>query len=496
AANGYDVLTRAMAEAKDAVGALDGEFGTASGKLVNQVNRVKVAWENLVISIEDGSGIIGKSIVGVTGAFANLLNKMNELSATTSLEEFWLRVSSLSTAPIEFFLGTNATGEEADRVRRAVESQSVGANRNIDISGLFPSSSAYEYVQKAEKTITEEKTNQVKTAEQLAEEERKRAQALKDYQALQEKISRAQGDVYRDSLSNYDKVLYDIKKKYEGIYSVIGVSSEYGLLAKENEKAELLRANLERIIALTQKASSATVTPSGSLSVPTTLPGLAQAQERIGGLNTTATFDVELSKYLKSSLRRGVSQSLMGISDDIGKLTQDNYAIEQKYAELRANASADQISALRKMERLEKSINNGFTNLLTNAVGSISSIGSRTLSTAVGEGISSGDFSQLRGLFSGKNKAIGYGALGSLAGGAISGLTPKTSALGQGLGGALSGAGAGAAIGSVIPGIGTLVGGIVGGVVGLVGGIFGSSRAKKERELQELQLAEQRKQTA
>src|SRR5690606_10174553 len=45
-------------------------------------------------------------------------------------------------------------------------------------------------------------------------------------------------------------------------------------------------------------------------------------------------------------------------------------------------------------------------------------------------------------------------------------------------------------------GIGTAIGAVVGGVAGLVGGIFGSSRAKKERELQELQLAEQRKQTA
>src|SRR5690606_32957656 len=176
---------------------------------------------------------------------------------------------------------------------------------------------------------------------------------------------------------------------------------------------------------------------SGTLQSPSSLPLLERNQNRCGvvyGKQATSSYsNDELSRYMQSTLRRGVSNALMGIFDDIGRLTQDNYQIEQRYAELRANASSDQISALRKMERLEKSINNGVTNLLTNAVGALSSIGSRTLSTAIGEGVSAGDFSQLRGLFSGKNKAIGYGALGSLAGGVIGGLTPKTSVLGQGL---------------------------------------------------------------
>src|SRR5690606_18208503 len=40
AANGYDVLTRALETAKNASGALDAEFETASGKMINQVNRI------------------------------------------------------------------------------------------------------------------------------------------------------------------------------------------------------------------------------------------------------------------------------------------------------------------------------------------------------------------------------------------------------------------------------------------------------------------------
>ena len=88
--------------------------------------------------------------------------------------------------------------------------------------------------------------------------------------------------------------------------------------------------------------------------------------------------------------------------------------------------------------------------------------------------------------------SLGLGA----AGGLVSGLTKKTSFVGQGLGGALSGAGAGAAIGSVIPGLGTLAGGLIGGALGAIGGLFGAGKAKKEEQAQQRLLEEQKKQTA
>jgi outer membrane lipoprotein SlyB len=169
------------------------------------------------------------------------------------------------------------------------------------------------------------------------------------------------------------------------------------------------------------------------------------------------------------------------------------YDIEKKYAELRENASSDQIEALRKMERLEKSINSGITSILSKVANSFTSIGGNMLTSAISTGISSGDFKDLSSMFSGKNKAMGYGALGSLAGGLIQGSTSKTSVLGQGLGGALAGAGTGAAIGSVVPVIGTAIGAVAGAVIGGLAGILGASKKRREEELMELQLAEQKK---
>lgn len=547
AANGYDVLTDAIDKSKNAIGAAENEFDVKSKSLQSQVGRVQIAWENLVLSIENGSGSIGKAIAGITGGFADLLEVFNKID-DNNLWQSGLGMYTPTGNPL-----MTATGA---RSRSMGLAQSIwepilgpvpapngrGANRNVNISSLFPNNYAYKRSEEATKEVVrsqEEISSVLIENKAYWEEEVKAIQAsidamdvskagTKEWIRLTEQLSEAQknlglfsvsksrsgggrssntsdilGDLRASDGNFYDQKIAKINSEYDKLVSKIRESKGSGAdisealnLAGAKRDFDTLKVEVDRFLNATKKVSTGTVVPTGVISAPTTLPGLSQAQERISGLSTTANFDVELSRYLKSSLRRGVSQSLMGIFDDIGKLTQDNYAIEQKYAELRANASADQISALRKMERLEKSINNGFTNLLTNAVGAISSIGSRTLSTAIGEGVSTGDFSQLRGLFSGKNKMMGWGALGSLAGGAISGLTPKTSALGQGLGGALAGAGTGAAIGSIIPGIGTAIGAVAGAVIGGLAGIFGASRANKERELQELQLAEQRKQTA
>lgn len=76
-----------------------------------------------------------------------------------------------------------------------------------------------------------------------------------------------------------------------------------------------------------------------------------------------------------------------------------------------------------------------------------------------------------------------------IAGGFISGITNKTSSVGQGAGGLLTGAAAGFSLGGV-------PGAIVGGLVGAIGGLFGANKARKEQEeLQKQQLEEAKKQT-
>lgn len=89
------------------------------------------------------------------------------------------------------------------------------------------------------------------------------------------------------------------------------------------------------------------------------------------------------------------------------------------------------------------------------------------------------------------SKLAGAAAAASLVGGLISGATSPTSSVGQGIGGALQGAGEGALIGSVIPGVGTVAGAVIGGVIGGISGLFSASKAKKQEQLQQAQLAQQ-----
>lgn len=140
-----------------------------------------------------------------------------------------------------------------------------------------------------------------------------------------------------------------------------------------------------------------------------------------------------------------------------------------------------------------------FSNLQKDITKSLTStivkIGTDFLGDALKKGIKLGTDGLAGILKNGISTGTGA-ALGALAaGGLISGLTPKTSTIGQTAGGALSGAGAGFLAGSAFGG--PLLGGIAGGIIGGVGGLFGSKKARKEAEaLQKQQLEEAQKQTA
>ncbi|SMG32455.1 phage tail tape measure protein [Sphingobacterium psychroaquaticum] len=246
-AAGYDTLARAMGTAKDATGAMQEEFDTAAGKLVNQSQRIGIAWDNLVLSVEDGTGVIGKSSVAIVGFFADIIDsaataegRLNKLfSSKFFSEEFWLRVSSLSTAPIEYFLGTNASGEEADKVKldydRMTSRRSKHYNQNLDFG-----KSTYKYFERKEKglvndgkpgavnsAVSEEeesekdKLNREKAAEaanrkaEKAAEDRRQSQERQ--RALQLSIDQISDQVTRNNLSRDDQELASIKDKYAKI---------------------------------------------------------------------------------------------------------------------------------------------------------------------------------------------------------------------------------------------------------------------------------------
>lgn len=76
ATGGFGTLSKAMNDVREASGALAEEFETAQGKLENQFKRTGIAWDNLVLSLEDGQGVIAKLSALIVGQFADTLEKL------------------------------------------------------------------------------------------------------------------------------------------------------------------------------------------------------------------------------------------------------------------------------------------------------------------------------------------------------------------------------------------------------------------------------------
>ncbi|AXF52615.1 MAG: tape measure protein [Caudoviricetes sp.] len=305
----------------------------------------------------------------------------------------------------------------------------------------------------------------------------------------------------------YDQKLGKIREEYEKLVDSINKSkgskadiAEALGLAKTNRQFDELKVSAERfayalkdIKALPSGISASSIKNASSIALPSvlTIPDKYRARKTPKNL-----VEEDFTKQFQSTLRRGLASTFGSFFDSLSSMSDKSYEIEQKYASLRASATRDQIAGLNKMEALERKINNGLTNMLTKIGSTFGAISGNMLTSALSTGIASGNFKDLKAMFTGDNKSVGYGSLGSLIGSAVQGSTRKTDTIGQTLGGALAGAGTGAAIGSIVPGIGTAIGAVGGAIIGGISGLLGSSKAKKEEELLRLQLEEQKKMVA
>lgn len=546
ATNGFNVLTDAINKTREAGNAMDQEFELGSTKISKQVGRIKIAFDNLVLSIEQGTGLIGKLSVGLADIFATTLDGFSSIVSSKSFKEFFARMSQLSGNQTLSL----ASGAVGDRIR-AEQTNPNGRPRTQLERAVAKSVKGFSEASEEEKLLRIRKQTEAvnaRVAEYKAQSDKENLERLtlqsailaemnKDYYGhlkAKQKIAaidseseskktkgKSQADIIKEAteaikngqieaLRGVDGEMAKIDKKWDAILEKVNKISNVGLKKQQLELAATGRAaeKYAKFLDLFAKDKVSfgqqrggniyrnvptTLTGGTRATAPSTLPGLARMQERYRIINLPKQDD-ELSKYMQRTLRQGFSSALTGVIDSFSEIGNKSLEIEKKYIELRANASADQIEALKKMERLERKINSGLTSTLNSLVGSLSSLGTRTLSSAVGEGFSTGDFKQLNKLFKGDNAAIGYGSLASSLGGVISGVSKSNA--GKTLGNVVSLAGTGAAIGSVIPGIGTAIGAVAGAIVGAVSGILNGAQQKKERELQNLQLLEAKKQTA
>lgn len=178
--------------------------------------------------------------------------------------------------------------------------------------------------------------------------------------------------------------------------------------------------------------------------------------------------DKEVERQISKLVYGGIKQGIDGLFSSITSLGSNFYQVMNN-----------------SISKLSSTINSVFTNVISGQI-----------SQAISKSIDSDSFKIAPGVSTKVSQAIVAGV--GLAGSIVSSITKSTSYAGQGVGGALSGAASGLAIGTLTGG--PVLGTIIGGAVGLIGGLFGAGSARKEAkrqaDLQEKQLAEQKKQTA
>lgn len=276
-------------------------------------------------------------------------------------------------------------------------------------------------------------------------------------------------DLIKSSLSDYDKKIFEINAKYDGIFSKIKEIGDVSRrkdafgLATQAKQFETLQAQANRYIDSIKNLKPTRPTGVSNSSVAPILPGLVAAQDRF---NKPVTSDLnkedkDLQKRLSKIAERGFRKSIESISDGITELGSDFKSVFSNAFSLVAG-----------------SVNNTFRDMFATELGSMLGDVFKDDKFNLGGLTKNLSDSQKRGILA------GAGIAGSL----ISGMSSKTSTVGQVAGGALSGAAAGMAFGPY----GALAGAVIGGVSGL----FSASSARKSEKQQEEMLKEQRKQTA
>lgn len=285
-------------------------------------------------------------------------------------------------------------------------------------------------------------------------------------------VSDILGDLSGVGLNDYDAKIAKIRVEYEKLVKKISESTGSKAdiaqalnLATAKKQFDELKVSVDRYTDALKKNSGISGNQSVGLSGSLFIPGVGGLDAKNPFTKTTAKLSDNLSKEISKGISRGIGSALSDLTTNIGDLGSNFYDI----------------------------FSNVFQRLSSHVGGIMSDVLGRALGEDLTKKIESG--ADIGALGSKTGKALIMGA--QLAGGVLGSVISKTSYVGQGASGALSGIAGGVATGAAIGGqSGGIWGGVIGGVLGLVSGLFGASEARKQRELQEKQLAEQRKQTA
>lgn len=260
ATNGYDVLTDAINKSKNAVGALDAEFANKSSALDSQIGRIRVAWNNLILDIENGEGVLGTAVVRFADGLARILDRMSKILNPTGLNEFMASLTSFDIA--DMIREMNIAYRDAEEViqslndfdvstanqdklqekykeiedtvttlRKQYEIYKKKVNEGVLTEGGKAKLKDYEkllntlatYMWQIDRNITtplptNDKKKPEETIEEIDnEEKRRREQAYRNQRTLQDKIDDINRDSLRATMKRNEQEVESVKEKYRKI---------------------------------------------------------------------------------------------------------------------------------------------------------------------------------------------------------------------------------------------------------------------------------------
>lgn len=445
---------------------LDKTFGNDKSKQIQsmqaEVTRLSNEWNNLFESKR-----ATEFFTSVSKGLSTMLGDINDLMNSSSAKEFWglffdrdynvKRQSNLQGMGFNQ-MNSNEQLKKIDQQRKYVQdiAKYNGTNSVIyktqlgiltQMNEVF--GKQFQVSKQVNETITPDKGSKPKGKSQ-ADIIKEANEALKGGQI--------------GNLKGIDNELAKIDKKWDGILEKVNKVTNEGLknqLKTQVEQGRELDKQLAKLDVWSKGSKLTPVGVSAGTVTPTfsSIPSIAPLQNSFAGWTAGLSKGLEKDNKLENSIsriiERGFRQGIGGILDNITELGSDFQSI--------------------------------FTNVFGQLRNTLQGVFNDIIGTRLGDLFKSNfDDIDLGGLGNKVSQAVVAGA--GLAGQLVSGMTSKTSALGQGLGGAISGAAMGTAI---LPGIGTAIG----GVLGAISGIFGAKKAREQERLQQEQLAESKRQT-
>jgi TP901 family phage tail tape measure protein len=215
ATKGFGTLKRAIEEVKDSSGALNKEFTAASKSLENQLKRTGIAWDNFMLQLEDGEGVIARVATFFTAGLANSLDAFSAL--LIQAEANWAAFKA------------GFTGDDGDKAYWAVLTRNFGLAEKAA----------------AEAAAAAEKRTQAAAAEAdfLTKNFESQGASLNDLDEQLKRLRKTLQESTSGSMSApIQKEIADLEKKRDAILNIVEASKEQ----KKEDDDSMLRASLMR----------------------------------------------------------------------------------------------------------------------------------------------------------------------------------------------------------------------------------------------------------